>query len=178
MTTMSRPSGRLTAMIWRMRLRVALALGQSSTSTARLNASHGPWNSQTNSAIISQPDHLHQVDVHAGTGKAPEGREQHPVAAGEQQQDRQPHPRKEFLQGDPHQPQPLWRLERAERRPQTDIDREHAADPDDGPEYVQGEGDGGHERLSIRGMTVTCRHTQGLASGRSGADVALARVSA
>jgi hypothetical protein len=30
-------------------------LGQSSTSTARLNASHGPWNSQTNSAIISQP---------------------------------------------------------------------------------------------------------------------------
>jgi len=34
----------------------------------------------------------------------------------------------------------------AERRPQTDIDREHAADPDDGPEYVQGEGDGGHER--------------------------------
>jgi RNA polymerase primary sigma factor len=37
------------------RLRAALALGQSSTSTARLNASHGPWNSQTNSAIISQP---------------------------------------------------------------------------------------------------------------------------
>src|SRR5262249_47673362 len=65
-------------------------------------------------------------------------------------QDRQPHPRKEFLQGDPHQPQPLWRLERAERRPQTDIDREHAADPDDGPEYVQGEGGGGHEPLPIR----------------------------
>jgi hypothetical protein len=27
--------------------------GESSTSTARSNASHGPWNSQTNSAIIS-----------------------------------------------------------------------------------------------------------------------------
>jgi hypothetical protein len=53
--TTSRPSGRLTAIIWRIRLRPAAALGQSSESTARLNGSHGPWNSQTNSAIISQP---------------------------------------------------------------------------------------------------------------------------
>ena len=62
-----------------MRLRLVPALGQSSTSTARLNASHGPWNSQTNSAIT-------------------------------------------------HQLQALRRLERAERRAQADIDREHAAD--------------------------------------------------
>jgi hypothetical protein len=69
MTMTSRPSGRLTAMIWRMRLRVALALGQSSTSTARLNASHGPDEQRDH-----QPaDHLHQVDVEAGTGKAAEG---------------------------------------------------------------------------------------------------------
>jgi hypothetical protein len=45
-----------------------------------------------------------------------------------------------------NQLQALRRLERAERRAQTDIDREHAADPDNGAEYVQGEGDGGHER--------------------------------
>ena len=42
-------------MIWRMRLRLPPALGQSSAATARLSASHGPWNSQTNSAIITQP---------------------------------------------------------------------------------------------------------------------------
>ena len=49
------------------------------------------------------------------------------------------------MEGDPHQPQALWRLKRAERRAETDIDREHPAHPDDGAEYVQGEGDGGHE---------------------------------
>src|SRR4249919_730877 len=54
-TTTIRPSGRLTAMIWRMRLRRPPAFGQSAASTARLNASHGPWNSQRNNAIITQP---------------------------------------------------------------------------------------------------------------------------
>jgi hypothetical protein len=39
----------------------------------------------------------------------------------------------------------LRRLERAERRSQADIDSEHAADPDDGAEYVQGESKGSHE---------------------------------
>src|SRR5262249_16244020 len=77
-----------------------------------------------------------------------EGREHHPIAAGEQQQDRQPHPGKEFLEGAPHQPQAFRRLERAERRSQADIDREHAADPDDGTEWVKGEGEGGHEEGS------------------------------
>jgi hypothetical protein len=91
-------------------------------------------------------DRLHQVDVQTGTGKAAEGHEHHPVAADEQQQDRDPHSAKEFLKGDPHQLQALRRLERTERRAQADIDREHAADPDNGAEYVQGEGDGGHER--------------------------------
>jgi hypothetical protein len=91
-------------------------------------------------------DHLHQMDVQADTGKAAEGRKHHPVAADEQQQDRHPHLGKEFMEGDPHQLQALRRLERAERRAQTDIDREHAADPDNGAEYVQGECDGGHER--------------------------------
>jgi hypothetical protein len=71
---------------------------------------------------------------------------QQPLAS--KQQDRQPHPGEEFLKGDPHQPQALWRLERAERGTQTDIDREHAADPDDGAEYVQGKRHGGHERAS------------------------------
>src|SRR5436190_4370176 len=129
-----------------MRLRLAPALGQSSTSTARLNASHGPWNSQTNSAIISQPIICIRWMYRPGTGKAAKGRKHHPVAADEQQQDRHPHPGKEFLEGDPHQLQALRRLERTERRAQADIDREHAADPDNGAEYVQGEGDGGHER--------------------------------
>jgi hypothetical protein len=86
--------------------------------------------------------------VQTGTGKAAEGREHHPIAAGEQQQDRQPHPGKEFLEGAPHQPQALRRLERAERRAQADIDREHAADPDDGAECVKGEGEGGYEEGS------------------------------
>jgi hypothetical protein len=72
---------------------------------------------------VEQPDEqrdhqpayrLHQVDVQAGTGKAAEGREHHPVAAGKQQQDRHPHPGKEFLEGDPHQLQALRRLERAD----------------------------------------------------------------
>ncbi len=44
-TTIS-PIGRLTAMICRMRLSCAPAVGQSLASTARLNFSHGPWNSQ------------------------------------------------------------------------------------------------------------------------------------
>jgi hypothetical protein len=96
---------------------------------------------------VEQPDeqrdhqpanHLHHVDMQTGTGKATECREKHPVAAGKQQQDCYPNPGKEFLEGDPHQPQALRRLERAERWSQADIDREHAADPDDGAEYVQG----------------------------------------
>jgi hypothetical protein len=37
---------------------------------------------------------------------------------------------------DAHQPQALRRLERDERRAQADINREHAADPDDRTEYV------------------------------------------
>jgi hypothetical protein len=42
-----------------------------------------PWS-------VEQPDEQrdHQPADPAGTGKAPEGREQHPIAAGEQQQDR------------------------------------------------------------------------------------------
>jgi len=101
-------------MICRMRLRVAPALGQSSASTARLNVSPEPPDEQRD----HQPaDHLHQVDVRAGTNKAAEGREQHPVAAGEQQQDRQPHPEKEFLEGDPHQP--MGSATRQQGRPRT-----------------------------------------------------------
>jgi len=53
-----------------------------------------------------------------------EGREHHPIAAS------------------------FRRLERAERRSQADIDREHAANPDDGAECVKGEGEGGHEEGS------------------------------
>src|ERR1700722_1191339 len=68
--------------------------------------------------------------------------------------DRHPHPKKEFLEGDPHQPQALRRIERAERRAQADIDRKHAANPDDGTEDVHGEGHGGgHERASSSRMT-------------------------
>ena len=61
-------------------------------------------------------DQLHHVDVQASTGKAAEGREQHQVAADEQQQDSHPHPGKEFPESDPHQPQALGRLERVKRR--------------------------------------------------------------
>src|SRR6266436_157383 len=81
-------------------------------------------------------DHLHQVDVQTGTGKATEDREHHPIATGEQQQNCYPNPGKEFLEGDPHQSQALRRLERAERRSQAGINREHAANPDDRTEYV------------------------------------------
>src|SRR3954453_9735234 len=80
----------------------------------------------------------------ARAGEAAEGLEYHPVAAGEQKQDRNPDPGKEFLEGDPHEPQALRWLERAERGTQADIDCKHAADPDDGPEDVQGESKGGH----------------------------------
>src|SRR3954468_12719621 len=82
--------------------------------------------------------------MHAHAGEAAEGLEYHPVAAGEQKQDRNPDPGKEFLEGDAHEPQALRWLERAERGTQADIDRKHAADPDDGPEDVQGESKGGH----------------------------------
>src|SRR4051812_48928293 len=82
--------------------------------------------------------------MHAHAGEAAEGLEYHPVAAGEQKQDRNPDPGKEFLEGDSHEPQALRRLERAERGTQADIDRKHAADPDDGPEDMQGESKGGH----------------------------------
>ena len=58
------------------------------------------------------------------------------LVPGEQQQDRRPHPRKEFLECDAHQPQTLRRLKRDERRAQADINREHAANPDDRTEYV------------------------------------------
>src|SRR3954462_15121159 len=71
--------------------------------------------------------------MHAHAGKAAEGLEYHPVAAGEQKQDRNPDPGKEFLEGDAHEPQALRWLERAERGTQTDIDRKHAAAPDTAP---------------------------------------------
>src|SRR5262249_58524891 len=87
-------------------------------------------------------------DVQTGTGKPTEDRDHDRIAAGEQQQNCYPTRGKEFLEGDPHQAQALWRLERAERRSQADIDSEHAADPDDGAEYVQGESEGSHERGS------------------------------
>src|SRR5947207_15840723 len=148
MTTTSRPSGRLTAMICRMRLRRTPALGQSSASTVRLNASHGSVEQPDEQRDHQPADQLHQVEVQSGTGKATEGREKHPIAASKQQQDCYPNPWKEFLEGDSHEPQALRRLERAERRSQADIDREHAADPDDGAEDVQGEIDGSPERGS------------------------------
>src|SRR5215472_2240893 len=119
MRTTIRPSGRLMLMIWRIRSRLVPALDQSSASTARLNANP-----------------LHQVDMQAGTGKTAEDYEHHRIAAGEQQQDRRPHPGKEFLERCAHQPQALRRLKRDERRAQADINREHATDPDDGTEYV------------------------------------------
>ena len=75
-------------------------------------------------------------DMQAGTGKTAEDYEYHRIAAGEQQQDRRPHPGKEFLERDAHQPQALRRLKRDERRAQADINREHAANPDDRTEYV------------------------------------------
>jgi len=74
--------------------------------------------------------------MQAGTGKTAEDYEYHRIAAGEQQQDRRPHPGKEFLERDAHQPQALRRLKRDERRAQADINREHAANPDDRTEYV------------------------------------------
>src|SRR5262249_3421900 len=39
----------------------------------------------------------------------------------------------------------------AAARAQADINREHATDPDDGTEYVEREGERGHERLPVRG---------------------------
>src|SRR5262249_50468864 len=48
-------SGRLTAMLGRMRARLVPPLGHPSASTALLNPRHGPWNSHTNKAIISHP---------------------------------------------------------------------------------------------------------------------------
>jgi len=44
-----------------------------------------------------------------------------------------------LLEGDPHQPRALRRLERAKRRAQANIDRDHATDPDDGAKYVHSE---------------------------------------
>src|SRR5690348_17140428 len=94
------------------------------------------------------------MDVQTSTGKTTKGREQHPVTAGKQQQDCYPNPWKEFLEGDPHQPKALWRLERAKGRSQADIDSEHAADPDDGAEYMQGESESSHARgLPVRSTT-------------------------
>src|SRR3954469_17935798 len=87
--------------------------------------------------------------MHAHAGESAEGLEYHPVAAGEQKQDRNPDPGEEFLEGDPHEPQALRWLERAERGTQADIDRKHAADPDDGPEDAQGESKGGHGRTPL-----------------------------
>src|SRR5262245_37598919 len=89
--------------------------------------------------------------MQTGTGKTAEDYEHHRIAAGEQQQDRRPHPGKEFLERCAHQPQALRRLKRDERRAQADINREHATDPDDGTEYVEREGERGHERLPVRG---------------------------
>src|SRR3954452_9528238 len=107
--------------------------------------------------------------MHAHASEAAEGLEYHPVAAGEQKQDRNPDPGKEFLEGDPHEPQALRWLERAERGTQADIDRKHAADPDDGPEDVQGESKGGHGADSaVRGATgITCRRVRTLASAEA-----------
>src|SRR3954451_2036723 len=107
--------------------------------------------------------------MHAHAGKAAEGLEYHPVAADEQKQDRNPDPGKEFLEGDPHESQALRWLERAERGTQADIDRKHAADPDDGPEDVQGESKGGHWADSaVRGATrITCRPVRTVASAEA-----------
>src|SRR5207244_9062245 len=66
---------------------------------------------------------------------------------------------KEFLESDPHQPQALRRIERAERRSQADIDSEHAADPDNSAECVQGESEGSHERGSrFEAFIIGCWH--------------------
>src|ERR1044072_8342696 len=107
--------------------------------------------------------------MHAHAGEAAKGLEYHPIAAGEQKQDRNPDPGKEFLEGDPHEPQALRWLERAERGTQADIDRKHAADPDDSPEDVQGEGKGGHGADSVvRGANrITCRHGRTVASAEA-----------
>ena len=76
------------AMIWRMRLRLAPALGQ-------VLGRDGAFERQPRS--VEQPDEQrdhhpadgpHQADVQAGAGKAAEGLKQQPIAAGEQQQDR------------------------------------------------------------------------------------------
>jgi hypothetical protein len=62
-----------------------------------------------------------------------------------------------------------------ERRTQTDIDREHAADPDDGAD-VQGERHGGHERaLDSEGRRL---HAGLCGLAKSDADVAVAGVGA
>src|SRR5262249_31854569 len=63
--------------------------------------------------------------MQTGTGKTAEDYEHHRIAAGEQQQDRRPHPGKEILERCAHQPQALRRLKRDERRAQADINREH-----------------------------------------------------
>src|SRR5262245_56151191 len=93
------------------------------------------WPTSTNASWGDRKS-LHQVDVQTGTGKTAEDYEHHRIATDEQQQDRHPDPGKEFLERDAHQPQALRRLKRDERRAQTDINREHAANPDDCTEYV------------------------------------------
>ena len=146
MMTTSRPSGRLTAMICRIRLRLAPAVGQSLGVDGALVRQPWPVEQPDEQRNHHPADRLHQMDVQAGAGKPAKGLEHHPVTAGEQQQDRHPNPGKELPECDPHQPQALRRLQRAERRAQADIDCEHAADPDDGTEYVQAGRDSGHER--------------------------------
>ena len=93
-------------------------------------------------------DALHQVNVHADAFETAERVEHHPIAAAEQQQDRDPHPGKEFLKRPPHQLESLRRFERSERRAQAHIEHEHPADPDDGTENMQSKRKCGHDMLS------------------------------
>src|SRR5215813_15589141 len=87
--------------------------------------------------------------MQAGTGKTAEDYEYHRIAAGEQQQDRRPHPVKEFLERDAHQPQALRRLKRDERRAQADINREHAANQTTAPSLCSAKA-----RAAMRGRPV------------------------
>jgi hypothetical protein len=83
-------------MICRIWFRLAAALCQSSLSTARLYAQ--PW---TVKEPDKQRDHhptdqLHDMDMNADSAKSAECHKHHPVAAGEQYQDRCPDPEEEI----------------------------------------------------------------------------------
>jgi hypothetical protein len=89
---------------------------------------------------------LHQVDMQAQASEAAERHEHHPIAAREQQQDRDPDERKEFLEERAPELEPYRRIERARGGPQAHVGREHAANPNDGAENMQGESECGHGR--------------------------------